>query len=147
MATLWKRATPSQQRILRAVDGAVRNTAHAHSLKIPGYFARSVAKRAAGTLTAQWPEVLAAIPSRQEGAASRTCNLQPANGSQTAKDHLKGEGLSFSRPSPIKKVWGIYKRKMWDLTRNGTPIEIERHIRILKLLAEAEAELEKLKGK
>jgi hypothetical protein len=61
MASLYRRATPSQARILRAVEGAVRNTQHAHpELSISPRHRRGIAKRAAGTLTAQWPDVLAA---------------------------------------------------------------------------------------
>lgn len=61
MSSLYSRANARQIRILRAVEGAVHNVAHAH----PGWIsnrlaARSIAKRAAGTLTAIWPEVLAA---------------------------------------------------------------------------------------
>lgn len=59
MTTLYRRATPQQRRVLRIVEGAVRNAAHAHGLTLPPRFARSVAKRAAGTLTAQWPDALA----------------------------------------------------------------------------------------
>lgn len=61
MSSLAKRASPPQRLVMRIVAGAVRNAAHAH----PGWgnydprLAHSVAKRAAGTLTAQWREVLA----------------------------------------------------------------------------------------
>jgi len=61
MASLYKTASARQRIVLRAVEGAVVNAAHAHSRNdINRTFARSVAKRAAGTLTAQWPDVLAA---------------------------------------------------------------------------------------
>ena len=64
MTSLYNRATPSQKRILRIVEGAVKNAIDAHpGWNVPHNFARSVAKRAAGTLTAQWPDVLAARPS------------------------------------------------------------------------------------
>lgn len=55
----------SSKRIYRAVAGAVRNVADCHpdwDMHHP-QAARSIAKRAAGTLRAQWPEVLAATPS------------------------------------------------------------------------------------
>jgi hypothetical protein len=75
---LWNRATPSQYRMLRAIAGAVRNAAHAHRLEIPKSFARSVAKRATGTLTAQWPDVLAATANRrQEGSRDRLVSRGP----------------------------------------------------------------------
>ena len=62
MASLYKRATPSQHFILRVVEGAVQNAqdAHPEMARIPPKFTRSIAKRATGTLTAQWPDVLAA---------------------------------------------------------------------------------------
>ena len=48
-------------RIYLAVEGAVRNTQHGHpNWKITRDMARSIAKRATGTLTAGWPDVLAA---------------------------------------------------------------------------------------
>lgn len=62
MTTLSKRATLRQARVLRMIEGAVKNALDAH----PDYatmprdkLARSIAKRAAGTLTAAWPDVLA----------------------------------------------------------------------------------------
>lgn len=61
MTALEKRATKSQWRIMRAVSGAVKNAADAHpDWEIDRRFAGSIAKRAAGTLTAGWPDVLAA---------------------------------------------------------------------------------------
>ncbi len=61
MATLYKRANARQKRLLRIVEGAVRNALHAHP---DGYtkhdhFARSVAKRAVGTISSQWGDLLA----------------------------------------------------------------------------------------
>ena len=71
MATLYKTATPLQKRMLKIIEGAVINTYHAHKEKpiSPERFARSVAKRAVGTLTAQMQDVLAgsSAPSDQAG--------------------------------------------------------------------------------
>jgi len=67
MSTLSKRATPLQKQMLRIIEGAVMNAHHAH----PGsditieHFARSVAKRAVGTLSAQMPWSLAPEGGRQ----------------------------------------------------------------------------------
>ena len=62
MATLSKRADARQRRLLRIIEGAVKNTIDAH----PDWreidskqFARSIAKRAVGTLSSQFDEVLA----------------------------------------------------------------------------------------
>lgn len=64
-----RRVGKTHDAIYRAVAGAVRNVAHAHpTWDIQNRdIARSIAKRATGTLAAQWPEVLAAKPS--EGRA------------------------------------------------------------------------------
>ena len=60
MTTLWKRASGPQQKMLRMITGAVLNTANAHPGKLPDEkFARGVAKRAVGTISAQWAELLA----------------------------------------------------------------------------------------
>lgn len=68
MATLYKRASRIQMRMLRIIEGAVRNTLDAHP-DICIYdeqgpidhnrFARSIAKRAVGTLSSQLDDVLA----------------------------------------------------------------------------------------
>lgn len=55
MATLYKRADKIQARMLRIVEGAVHNALHAHSHKEISNerLARSVAKRAVGTISSQ----------------------------------------------------------------------------------------------
>ena len=82
MASLYRRATPSQQRILRIVEGAVKNASDAHpEVLISPRLKRSIAKRAAGTLTAQWPDVLAARASSERSRSLRLirdCSRRPA---------------------------------------------------------------------
>ena len=93
MSSLYRRASGPQFRMLAIVSGAVLNAAHAH----PGHavdkrFARSVSKRAVGTISASWPELLAApVPS---GAERSVCHPL-RNGS----DHLKARGGRHSRPA------------------------------------------------
>lgn len=54
MSTLWKRANPVQLRMLVIIAGAVIDVRNHHPGRMPGRsFARSVAKRAVGTLWAQ----------------------------------------------------------------------------------------------
>ena len=57
MASIYKRATREQQQMLKIVAGAVRNTMHAHGMPVDYRFARSVAKRAVGTLSAECSEL------------------------------------------------------------------------------------------
>ena len=61
MATLYKRANGPQRRMLKIIEGAVKNAADAHpEFNYSPKLARSIAKRAVGTLSAQLAEVLAA---------------------------------------------------------------------------------------
>ena len=55
MASLYKRANAQQRRILRIVEGAVKNAAdhHPEFTCFSPQLARSIAKRAAGTLSAE----------------------------------------------------------------------------------------------
>lgn len=64
MVSLYNRANARQWRVLRIIEGAVKNVYDHHKdFKYSPRLARSIAKRAAGTLTAAWPDVLAAKPS------------------------------------------------------------------------------------
>ena len=86
MSSLYRRASGPQFRMLAIVSGAVLNAAHAH----PGHavdkrFARSVSKRAVGTISASWPELLAAS---SPSGAERLVASSLRNGS----DHLKARG-------------------------------------------------------
>lgn len=142
MATLWSRATPSQYRMLRAIAGAVRNAAHAHRMDMPKNFARSVAKRATGTLTAQWPDVLAATANRrQEGLRDRLISRGP-RGSDLSRGLSEGDGLRLLRLSPIRFVWKRYAAGMWKIKHKGTAEQYAAHVRVLKLLDDAQRELD-----
>lgn len=128
--------------MLRAIAGAVRNAAHAHHVELAHNFARSVAKRATGTLTAHWPDVLAASSSRHEGSRD-TCLTRAPRGSGL-QGHSKGDRLSAVRRSPIRKLWMLYAGQMWKIKREGTPEQYAAHVRVLRLLNEAQRELERL---
>lgn len=142
MATLWNRATPSQYRMLRAIAGAVRNAAHAHQIEMPKSFARSVAKRATGTLTAQWPDVLAATVNRRQKGLRESVQSRSPRGSEPVEGRSEGDRLRLLRRSPIRNLWKKYAVGMWKIKREGTPEQYAAHVRILKLLNEAQRELE-----
>lgn len=83
MASLYKRATPRQAMVLRMIEGAVKNAAHAHPGKmIDDRMARSIAKRATGTLISQWKSVLAAPQGRSEGANGNVLDRSAAGDGQ-----------------------------------------------------------------
>jgi len=138
MATLWNRATPSQYRMLRAIAGAVRNAAHAHQVSISRDFARSVAKRATGTLTAQWPDVLAATSiRRQEGSRDKLVSRAP-RGSELRQGLSEGGRLRLLRRSPLRYVWQHFAAGMWKIKHEGTPEQFAAHVKVLQLLDEAQ---------
>lgn len=62
MTTLSRRATPAQQRVLKIVAGAVKQTLDHHPdwrTEDSARLATSIAKRATGTLTAAMPDAFA----------------------------------------------------------------------------------------
>lgn len=136
MPSLYKRATPSQKRILRAVEGAVKNAAHAHAgALLPHNFARSVAKRAAGTLTAQWPEVLAAgfdRPSDRVGA-DISWTARPRRAQDLQRD---GRGSShLPRRSPLPMLWKALSAKIRPLREAGQHERADAFVDVLKMIA------------
>ena len=145
MTTLSKRATPSQRRILRAVEGAVKNVADAHpEHRLTPNIGRSIAKRAAGTLTAQWPDVLAAKAiRRQDGSRDGLISRDP-RGSDLRKGRSEGDRLRLLRRSPLRFVWNHFASGMWKIKREGTPEQYAAYVRVLKLLDEAQRELDAL---
>lgn len=146
MSSLYKRATPGQRQILRIVEGAVLNEADAHGRPRNMKMARSIAKRAAGTLAANAsvsPRLAAMAgrlgqkaPSEAQGV---TINHRPPcehcgharsrNAARvvaaTSGDRAGGERHSFSRRSPLDKAWDQIKRSMWDISRSGDDARIE----------------------
>lgn len=144
MATLYNRATPPQALVLRMIAGAVKNTADAHpEYQIDARFCRSVAKRAAGTLTGQWPAVLAAraMPSNQGVSqvttghrASEPCMEHITGASQATKGHRRG-AISNGR-SPLRSLWKTLSWKIGEAKRAGETQRAEALIEIIKVVAE-----------
>lgn len=137
MASLYKRASPQQRRILRIVEGAVRNAAYSHpEFAITNYFARSIAKRAAGTLTAQWPDVLAArsLPSDRADANSYLF----ARPRDAKIDKRRGRGLSHPRrrQSPLRALWKVLSAQISPLRAAGKTERADAFVEILKMIAE-----------
>ncbi len=102
MASIYNRATPSQRRVLRIIEGAIKNACDAHPHQhVDTKFARSIAKRAAGTLSGCWPEVLAAqMPS--DRAASKLGKDSPA--SSYPPKAREGGRLSSRSRSPLRQI-------------------------------------------
>ena len=113
---------------MQAVRGAVVNAADAHpTWKIDRRFVHSVAKRAAGTLTAEWPDVLAArLARRQKRLVEVVKNRQPRRGVASAAPKL----------SPLKILWREFGLKARQARHDGDLIREAVCIEMLRRIAE-----------
>jgi len=151
MVSLYRRANDRQRRVLRIIEGAVKNTVDAHKgeLAIAPRFARSIAKRAAGTLTAQYPLALAPPPS---GASRDTAQLvdaapRSAGGQQLPASRapaLNGPRAEAARahalrPAPLALLRKELSIRAGRARRAGAVERIAIYVEVLRLLAEASA--------
>lgn len=159
MATLYKRATPRQRELLRIIEGAVFNTADAHGQKRDMKLARSIAKRAAGTLSSRWERVLAAEhspPSRGERATkaahslgrSLTCpkGREPTignNGGIATARYGKTRRMSShkSRRHPLQILIARISKNMRLVRATGDKSKIDAYIDILRMIDDLKRKL------
>lgn len=136
VTSLYNRATPSQSRILRAVEGAIKNTCHAHpDLNISARDARSISKRAAGTLTAGWPDVLALRDSVASDSGAlipdETARLQL---SDPHKATVRGASKVSMRPA-LRHLRAKLRYEMKRIKRDEHPEYARAIIDVLKMIA------------
>jgi hypothetical protein len=131
--------------MLRGVAGAVRNTAHAHNVTLPNNFARSVAKRAIGTLSALTPpEALAGDKNpSQEGSGKSVASSDPS-GSNSDQGPRKGDRLTSQRRSPLRQLHLKIAKQMIKIKSSRSQEDIDGYIRVLQHLDAAAIELERL---
>lgn len=128
--------TPSQLRIFKAVAGAVRNAAESHpSWNIDRRFEHSIAKRAAGTLTAGWPDVLAARSVSSDEARDST-RTYPASCPVKLRRPGKRGSSGFQRRSPLKILWQQIAMQMKGVKASGDMARAAALIDVLKMIAE-----------
>lgn len=130
MTSLYNRATPCQAKVLKIIEGAVRNAEHAHKWNFPARAPRSIAKRAAGTLTAQWPEVLAAAGrSSSELATGRLVFPKPNVGCEPVANQQRRAAHLRSRLARLQLVIGSMAgqaRRDGSLDRHAALVEVLR---------------------
>lgn len=137
MSSLYKRASPSQYRMLRIIAGAVENAAHAHRASIPHNFARSVAKRATGTLTAQWPDVLAAKTDRRQKPATGHLTYPAQARRAQISERAEGDRQTFKRRSPLRALWAELSRDLWKIKRSNQTEKYLAYIHLLQIIDRA----------
>lgn len=126
---------PSQARIVKAVRGAVYNAAHAHpEWRFDPRFAQSVAKRAAGTLTAEWPEVLAARLARRQ---QRNTELRDLDRSSRGRLSHRLQALQGQPPlHSLKLLWRSISAHVGPAKKAGQTERAETLIEVLRMIAE-----------
>lgn len=139
---------PAQDLVFRAVAGAVLNAAHGHpDWKLDRTIARSIAKRAAGTLTSSWSEVLAArqASSEQDGAHGLS-GLRPARGSRRSDRANRGaplRGGRSNRPprrSPLKLLHNQVGALVRPAKHAGQSERVEALVEVLRLIGALRAQ-------
>ncbi len=140
MSSIARRATPTQAKIMRAVRGAVRNAANDHKdWKIDRRFEHSIAKRAAGTLTANWPD--ASAGNRRKGADRSP--LQPATpivGDAATARGDAGRRARQTGPSPLDLIADSVGRQAGDARRRGDVPVLDALVGVLRDIAKLRAE-------
>ena len=113
---------------MKAVGGAIKNAADAHpDWRIDRRFIYSASKRAAGTLTAEWPEVLAArLARRQERNPRRSVIRGPR----------RGDVSGLQRRSPLKTVWKMLAAEAGKAKQAGDVDRLAEIVGALRLIAE-----------
>jgi len=122
--------------MLKVIAGAVINVCDHHGLQRDRKFARSVAKRAVGTLTASWPDVLAAKETRRRHNGSGEIVRSPdLGGSHPVRRPSRRGPSQRLRRSPLCKAWMKVSSEMCKYKHGLMSIEdYEANIRVLKIL-------------
>jgi hypothetical protein len=121
-------------RIYRAVHGAVRNVEHGHPRwSLPKDLARSIAKRATGTLTAAWPDVLAAHSQPSDSDDGR--GYWPPSLRRAARPRRKGDRRANLRRSPLRLAWDEISSMIGPAKRAGQHERAAALVEALRIIA------------
>jgi len=127
--------------IYHAIEGAVHNTAHHH----PNWTiqeaqaARSIAKRAAGTLMADFPPSVLAALSALSGSGETTDHWPPRSRRRHNGTRREGSVVGYTRRSPrslkqLHKAVGLITR---DARRAGLTEREQALIEVLRMIGRA----------
>lgn len=130
--------------MLRIIEGSVRDAVQAHGgVVIPEYMPRSIAKRAVGTLSSQWGDVLAAganSPSERgapqgDNGASRPRLSGPAGGRLTSVGGRPRRVVSQSRRHhSLAKLIRDISMQLRDLKQAGEHERVAAFIDVLRMI-------------
>lgn len=150
MASLYKRATPPQARMLRIVEGAIRDAQQIHpDIVATERHRRSIAKRAVGTLSSQWADVLAETRDANRGRLKRTSGQVnhrrpgseghpaiPTEGTATSDYRRTRRGrLRLQRRSPLSKIAKALGDEIGRAQRAGRDEDARALITAVRIIA------------
>lgn len=152
MPTLSKRATLNQRKLLRVIEGSCKNASDAHPDRaISKSMARSVAKRAVGTISALMPDLLVAArtpssngvpvglcPASQHFGHTKPCP-ECSRRSQYVKIMAK-RGGGLKQVGPFRSLLRSLSSELGNLKKTD-PIRAQIHIDLLRQIS---AEMRKL---
>lgn len=129
--------------MLRIIEGSVRDAVQAHGgVVIPEYMPRSIAKRAVGTLSSQWGDVLAASQAPSESDAPQLCEgaLRARLSCLAGGSLTRGAGRSRrvvsqqSRRHPLAKLVRAISVQLRNLKRAGEHERAAAFIDVLRMI-------------
>lgn len=135
MTSLYKRASPRQAKLLRMIEGACRNAAHAHPGRpLDDRLARGIAKRAAGTITSQWRDVLATPRAWSEDDAEQGSIRHVRRAAKTVRSQARGAPQTEWR-TPFRHIHRVIGNGVREARKTGRTERAEALIDVLRLLA------------
>lgn len=122
--------------VMRMIEGAVKNAADAHPhWEFDPRFRKSIAKRAAGILTAQWPSVLAVQSPPANGEPPAHGGSSP-NGDTADSGRNRGAGDSASRRSPLLDLHFAIGRLALQARHGGDTVREAALVDALRLIGD-----------
>lgn len=140
MTTLYRRATPSQRVLTKIIEGSIKNALDSHPGKreFTVNMVRSITKRAVGTLTANWPDVLAAkdyflaLSERARGLMLRGPSPSKSKRLTASK---RGASQAGSRRSPLLKLHKDISRQMRFIKDSGNAERAQAMIDVMRMIS------------
>ena len=124
--------------MFRIIEGAVNNAWHAHPRwPFDPRFAKSISKRAVGTLSAALPEVLAAhTPSAEPGDDAVSDRHRDQGPQAIVGPEVEGAAVSLSprRRSPLLKLHMAVGKMAARAKRDGKDETVDALIKVLQLI-------------
>jgi len=121
--------------MLKIIEGSVNNAFDAHGQVRNPRLARSIAKRATGTLSSQWGDVLALASSVSESGVVTIANSHADLGPLRVKAVTRRGASHLRRRSPLVKLWKSIAMQVGSLRRSGQTERADAYVEVLKMVA------------